>query len=119
MAAELQRRGVRPLVLERGSGPGARWRERYDRLRINTSSLTSFPPRGRFPLRYGRWPSRDQLVEHYERYAREHRIELRCGTEVRRVDREAGAWLVRTGGGELRASAVVVATGKDAVPRIP
>jgi putative flavoprotein involved in K+ transport len=119
VAAELRRRGVRAVVLERGSGPATRWRERYDSLRINTSSLTSFPPGGRFPLRYGRWPTRDQLVEHYERYAAAHGLEIRAGVEVRSVGRDREVWVLRTSAGELRAQNVVVATGKDGRPAIP
>ena len=119
VAAELGRRGQRAVVLERGAGPAARWRTRYERLRINTSSLTSFPPGARFPLRFGRWPTRDQLVAHYERYAREQGIDLRTGIEVRRIDRAGDRWLVRTSGGDVAARTVVVATGKDGAPHVP
>jgi putative flavoprotein involved in K+ transport len=119
VAAELRRRGVDCVVLERGDGPAARWRERYDRLRINTSSLTAFPPGGRFPLSYGRWPTRDQLVRHYEEYARTNAIEIRAGVEARRVDRAGGRWVVRTSTGDVGANTVVVATGKDGAPLIP
>ena len=118
-AAALGRAGVRATVLERGDGPAARWRERYDRLRINTSALTAFPPGGRFPLRLGRWPSRDQLVGHYERYVVARGIELRTGVTAARVDREGEGWVVRTDAGDLPAAGVVVATGKDHVPEIP
>ena len=119
VAAELRRHGVRAVVLERGAGVAERWRGRYDRLKINTSTLTAYPPGGRFPLRYGTFPTRDQLVEHYERYARANAIDVRPRTDVRRVDRDEEGWLVRTGGGDLRARSVVVATGKDGAPRIP
>lgn len=119
VAAELGRRGVATVVLERGAGPAERWRERYDRLKINTSSLTAYPPGSRFPLSYGLFPTRDQLVEHYERYAREKRIDVRPRTEVTRIDRDGDGWLVRTHDGALRARAVVVATGKEGAPKIP
>jgi putative flavoprotein involved in K+ transport len=36
-AAELRRRGVPAVVLERGDGIASSWRGRYDRLRLNTS----------------------------------------------------------------------------------
>jgi cation diffusion facilitator CzcD-associated flavoprotein CzcO len=119
VAAELRRRGVRAVVLERGAGVAERWRGRYDRLKINTSTLTAYPPGGRFPLRYGTFPTRDQLVRHYERYARANGIDVRTRTEVRRVDRSGDGWVVRTGGGDLGARTVVVATGKDGAPHVP
>ena len=133
VAAELRRRGVRAVVLERGAGPAERWRGRYDRLKINTSALTAYPPGGRFPLRYGSFPTRDQLVEHYERYARVNAIDVRARTEAVRIDRDGDGWIVRTraagtagsappgtaASATLRARSVVVATGKDGAPRIP
>ena len=118
-AASLRRHGLAPVVLERGPGPGAKWRERYDRLRINTSALTAFLPGGRFPLRYGRWPTRDQLVAYYERYARDNGLDVRPATEVERIDSSDGGWTLSTSRGPVSARAVVVATGKDRTPEIP
>lgn len=119
VAATLGRAGVETVVLERGSGPATSWRARYDRLRINTSALTSYLPGRRFPLRYGRWPSRDELIAYYERYARDHDIDVRAGIEAQRIDRENGTWVVHTSNGSLSARAVVVATGKDRTPVVP
>ena len=119
MAAALGRRGIRAVVLERGDAPAARWRERYDRLRINTSALTAFPPGGRFPLRLGRWPSRDELVAHYGRYVEEQRIDLRTGVTARRVDRDGDGYVVRTDAGDFSAAGVVIAAGKDHEPVVP
>ena len=115
----LAQRGRTAVLLEAEDAVGARWRGRYDRLRINTSSLTSFLPGRRFPLRYGRWPSRDQLVAYYEAYARDHGLDVRAGVRVERVDREGDGWIVRSPGGAFAARSVVVATGKDNVPRVP
>jgi putative flavoprotein involved in K+ transport len=118
-AAMLGRAGVRAVVLERGQAPAASWRARYDRLRINTSAFTSFLPGMRLPVRLGRWPTRDQLVTYYERYARVRGLDIRTETSVERVDRDGGGWVVRSGRGDLRGRAVVVATGKDRVPLVP
>lgn len=65
VAGELSRRGLSAVVLEAEEAVAARWRTRYDRLRINTSSVTSFLPGRRLPLRYGRWPTRDQMIAYY------------------------------------------------------
>ena len=53
----------------------------YDRLRINTSTLTSYLPGMRFPATVGLWPSRDDLVEYYERYVERFAIDLRPRVE--------------------------------------
>ena len=54
-----------------------------------------------------------------ESHAREDGIELRLGTRVEAIDRENGAWAVRTAVGEIGAAQVVVATGYEGRPFIP
>lgn len=59
------------------------------------------------------------MVAYYDRHAREDGIELNLGTEVMRIDRVDGAWLLRTTAGDIRARQVVVATGEQHTPRDP
>ena len=119
--AALERAGVRCVLLERGDGPGHKWRTHYDRLHVNTSTLTSYLPGRRFPLRYGRFPSKDQLAAYYERYAERERLDIRARTEALRVDHgdDARAWTVHTSRGPVEADRVVVATSKDNRPVVP
>jgi putative flavoprotein involved in K+ transport len=119
VAAELNRRGVPALVLERSDGVASSWRSRYDSLILNTPRITSTLAGYRIPRRYGRWPSRDAIVEYLEEYARRHELELRFGIEVERLERQNGSWTLRTSDGELRAPQVVIATGHDTHPLIP
>ena len=44
---------------------------------------------------------------------------MRLGTGVDRIDRGDGGWIVRTSGGDIHASQVVVATGYEREPLIP
>jgi putative flavoprotein involved in K+ transport len=119
VAAMLERRGVPALVIERASNVASRWRSRYDSLILNTPRLNSTLPGYRIPRHYGRWPSRDAIVEYLEEYARRNALRIEFGVEVRRVDRENGSWLLQTSSREQRARAVVIATGHDAEPLIP
>jgi putative flavoprotein involved in K+ transport len=119
-AAELGRRGVRAVVLERGEGVGSSWRSRYEGLRLNTVRQLSGLRGMRLPRSTGRYPTREDFIAYLEAYARRHRIEVRLGVSVERVDRgEDGDWLVRTESGELAARHVVIATGWDCVPDLP
>ncbi|GAB3111961.1 hypothetical protein GCM10027160_13470 [Streptomyces calidiresistens] len=133
-AAALVRRGIRTVVLERGAEPGTSWRNHWDGLRLHTTRRWSSLPGLPIPRSAGRWVPRDEYVAYLERYARAHRLELACGVEVSRIEplaepgdaddsggvRDGGRWLLRANGGrELRAAAVVVATGANRVPRIP
>lgn len=119
VAGMLKRRGIDPLVLERSGQVGSSWRSRYDSLRLNTPRLTSTLAGYRMPRRYGRWPTRDQVVEYLEEYARGHGLRVQFETEVTRVEPVTVGWRLATSAGELEAEFVVVATGHDAEPKLP
>jgi cation diffusion facilitator CzcD-associated flavoprotein CzcO len=115
-AALLQERGLRPLVLEAGSEPGAAWRERYDRLHLHTPRMLSGLPGLRIPRRYGRWIARDDLIEYFRDYAAEHDLDIRFDTRVERLE---PSWTLHTSDGAIEARHVVVATGYNGTPFIP
>ena len=118
-AAELRRRGVDPLVVDRADSVGASWRGHYDRLHLHTARQLSQLPGLRMPRRYGRYVARDDVVDYLERYAAHHRLRTRLGTEVRRLDRTDAGWQLRTGRGDLLVDQVVVATGYNHTPFLP
>ena len=92
-AAQLQRRGFQPIVLERSPGVGASWRTRYDTLRLNTVRWMSGLPGTPIPRSAGRWPSRADFVRYLERYA--ERLDVRTGIAVARVERHEDAYVLR------------------------
>ncbi|MFT2015823.1 flavin-containing monooxygenase [Streptomyces sp. 796.1] len=125
-AAALGERGVRAVVLERQHAVAGAWRAHYDRLRLHTTRRMSALPGLAIPRAYGRWVSRDHLVRYLEQYVEHHRLECVTGVEVTRVERAAGGegtaggWVLRASGGrELSAPAVVVATGHSHTPYLP
>ncbi|MDT5283159.1 MAG: hypothetical protein QOJ20_4354 [Mycobacterium sp.] len=65
------------------------------------------------------FPTRDDVVAHLERHARESGIELRLGTEVTRIDRQGIGWRLVTSTGDIDARQVVVANGNQHTPRFP
>ena len=115
----LKDRGLRPLVVDRADRVGSSWRARYDRLRLNTCRPFSHLPGRRYPKGTPMFPSRDEVVEHLERHSREDGLDLQLGTHVDRIDRDDGAWAVRTSGGEVHAPQVIVATGYENTAFIP
>ncbi|WP_326712465.1 NAD(P)/FAD-dependent oxidoreductase [Streptomyces sp. NBC_01474] len=119
-AAALRERGVRAVILEKSEHVGASWRRHYDRLHLHTTRKLSGLPGLAIPRRFGRWVSRDDVVRYLEKYAEFHQLEIVTGVAVSRVERTEDGWLVRASGGrELAASAVVVATGYNHTPRLP
>lgn len=118
-AAELQRRGFDTVVLESADTVGARWRSRYAELRLNSWRVMSHLQGYRMPRRYGRFPSRDNVVEYLEEFTARNQLRVLFGTRLVRVDPEGGNWRVTTSGASLLARYVVIATGFDAVPVMP
>ena len=118
-AAALARRGVPAVVLDRAAEPGSTWRAHYDRLHLHTPRFLSHLPGLRIPGSEGRWVSREGVVRYLDRYVAHHRLVVRTGTDVARVDRDQDGWLLRTPAGDLRARTVVVATGYNHTPHVP
>jgi cation diffusion facilitator CzcD-associated flavoprotein CzcO len=116
-AAELGRRGIPAVVLERSDAVAAAWRGRYDRLRLNSSRWTSQLPGARYPRGAGVFPARDEVVRYLEDYARP--LDVRFDTTVERIDRDGDVWRIRTSQGDLAAGHVIVATGHSSTPHVP
>jgi putative flavoprotein involved in K+ transport len=118
-AACLRRRGVEPLVVDRGCAVGDSWRARYDRLHLHTPRIQSALPGRRMPRRYGRWVARDDVADYLRDYADRAGVVPRFGVEVRRLDADGEGWTATTDGAALRARQVVLATGYNSRPVLP
>lgn len=118
-ARELRRRGVDALVLEANDRVAEPWRDRYDSLHLNTLGWQSAAPGRRFRRGTGPFPSRDAVVAYLENYVRSERIPVRYGVAATRIERSAGSWTVHTSDEDVRAAAVVVASGFDSEPKLP
>jgi NADPH-dependent 2,4-dienoyl-CoA reductase/sulfur reductase-like enzyme len=118
MAVSLRDQGLRPLLIDKDE-VAASWRGRYDRLKLNTGRQFSHLPNRPYPKGTPTFPSRDQVVAYFDEHAREAGIELRLGTEVNRIDRLDGAWLLQTSTGDIVARQVMVATGQQHTPVMP
>jgi cation diffusion facilitator CzcD-associated flavoprotein CzcO len=114
------RHGVKALAVDRAPAPAWSWRQRYDHFRLNTCGWWSHLPGQRIPLRHGRWPGRDAMVEYFDDYASRQQIELRLSWEATRIERTDGGWLVRGSDGEaMTTRTLVVATGNYRTPVVP
>ncbi|NEW37807.1 NAD(P)-binding domain-containing protein [Nocardia cyriacigeorgica] len=115
-AVALADRGVEPLVVDRADQVGSSWRNRYDRLRLNTGKQFSHLPNRPYSPGTPTFPTRNQVIDHLERHANEDGIELRLGCTVERLDRADDRWRLTTSTGVVDAPEVVVATGFDHDP---
>lgn len=116
----LTERGVDHVVLE-GARVAERWRTaRWDSLRFQFPNtvlgLPGMPYDGDEPDGFAHYREVAQWVE---RYAGLVKAPVREQTRVTSLDRPGDGWRVRTDAGELRARAVVLATGPFQKPRVP
>jgi len=118
-SAVLRRAGVPSLVLDEGERIGASWRRRYQRLRLNSSRLTSRVAGTAFRRGTSLFPTRDEFAAYLEDCAAHHRVDVRLGTRVERIDPHGGGWIVHTSTGALAADEVIVATGYAREPYLP
>jgi cation diffusion facilitator CzcD-associated flavoprotein CzcO len=119
VALSLRDRGLRPLLIDRADHVGSSWRNRYDRLKLNTGRPFSHLPNRSYSKGTPMFPTRDDVVAHLDRHAREDGIELRLGTEVHRIERRDRGWHVATSAVDIDARQVVVATGYQHSPHVP
>jgi phytoene dehydrogenase-like protein len=75
VGACLRRAGLPGLILEQSDRVGAGWRRHYDRLHLHTAKAFSALPFRPFPRSSPRYPSRAQVIDYLEAYARQFQLE--------------------------------------------
>lgn len=118
-AACLQRAGIDSLMLEKGNRVGSSWRRHYDRLHLHTDKTRSTLPFMPFPTDYPRYPSRRQVIEYLEDYARRFELDISLAQEVVGARPVDGMWMIETSAGVHDARNLVVATGYNRTPNVP
>jgi cation diffusion facilitator CzcD-associated flavoprotein CzcO len=119
VAWTLKEAGLDPLLIDREKTACSTWHSYYPSLRMNSWRRLSSLPGMRLSAEYGPWPMRNDFLAYMKKYIEVLDPDVRYETEVHRVDRESGRWVVRTSGGDLRAGNVVVATGLHRKPFVP
>ena len=119
VAGSLARRGISCLLLEQGRAVGSSWRRHYDRLHLHTDKAHSALPFLPFPRSCPRYPSRQQVIDYLEDYARGFGLQPLYGQEVREARRADDRWQVDTGDASYSGPELVIATGHNRERYIP
>jgi indole-3-pyruvate monooxygenase len=119
VGACLTQAGVPNIILEQSDKVGATWRRHYDRLHLHTDRKNSELPFIPFPKDYPRYPSRDQVVQYLEAYAKRFDLDIHFNQSVDSVRRDNGQWLVQTQDTLHASPNLVVAAGYARRPLIP
>jgi len=119
MGYQLARRGISFVILEAHKRIGDSWRERWDSLRLFTPArydgLDGMP----FPAPAFSFPTKNEMADYLETYARKFQLPVLTGTRVTRVSRNGDGFNVATDQGTFSAEQVVVAMSTFQKPRLP
>jgi hypothetical protein len=118
-AAALRAEGCHSIVLEAQDKLAASWRRHYDRLHLHTAKSHSALPGRPMPADFPKYPSRLQVIEYLEDYARANDVQIKFGKRAASVRKRAD-WVVETVDGDVFESrAVIIATGLSNAPIRP
>ncbi len=115
----LAQRGLSFVILEANERIGDSWRNRWDSLRLFTPArydgLIGLP----FPAPPFSFPTKDEMANYLESYARHFNLPVRTGVKVDRVSREGVRYVVDAGDRRYEADHVVIAMATYQAGRIP
>jgi putative flavoprotein involved in K+ transport len=107
------------IILDACERAGDAWRVRWDSLRLFTPAAFDGLVGMKFPAPSFSFPTKDQMADYLEDYARRFQLPVRNGTRVHRLTRAGGRYLVEAGAHRFEADHVVVAMSSYQVPRVP
>ncbi|CAN7508277.1 flavin-containing monooxygenase [Mesorhizobium sp. LjNodule214] len=115
----LARKGVKFVILEARERVGDIWRSRWDSLRLFTPArfdgLAGMP----FPAARYSFPTKDEMADYLEAYARKFSLPVRTGVKVDEVTRSGDRYVVTAGQTRYVAGHVVAAASSYQKPKIP
>ena len=115
----LARRGMPFLILDANERIGDSWRKRWDSLRLFTparyNGLDGMP----FPAPANYFPTKDEMGDYLESYARQFKLPVRTGVRVESLTRENGVFALTAGTQRFEAENVIVALSHYQGSKVP
>src|SRR3954468_486710 len=115
----LRLRGLSFVILEANARVGDSWRKRWDSLRLFTPAkydgLIGLP----FPAPAFSFPTKDEMADYLDSYARHFELPVRTGVRVERLWRDGTQYMIDAGNRRWIADHVVIAMATYQAPRIP
>lgn len=115
----LARLGVPFVILDASARIGDTWRNRWDSLRLFTPTRFAGLDGLRFPGDPNAFPTKDEMADYLEMYAKTFSLPVRSGVRVDRLSRLGDRFLAVAGDRRFEADTVVVAMGTHQQPRRP
>jgi putative flavoprotein involved in K+ transport len=115
----LARRNIPFVILDASARIGDAWRQRWDSLRLFTPARHAGLDGLAFPAAPFSFPTKDEMADYLESYARRFALPVRSAMRVDRVSRTGRGFIVTAGGERFEAANVVVAMAQYQRPRRP
>jgi putative flavoprotein involved in K+ transport len=115
----LARQGRPFVILDASQRVGDAWRHRWDSLRLFTPAVFDGLVGMKHPAPPFSFPTKDEMADYLEAYARRFQLPIRSGIRVDRLTRVGTRYLIEAGRHRYEAENVVVAMSSYQVPRAP
>jgi putative flavoprotein involved in K+ transport len=115
----LKQQGQDFLILDANERTGDAWRKRWDSLRLFTPAWHNGLPGLPFPASARSFPTKDEMADFLETYARHFELPVKTGVRVTRVSKESDSFLVASDDQRFQTDSVVVAMSNYQVPKAP
>ncbi len=107
------------LILDANKRIGDSWRKRWDSLRLFTpakfDSLVGMP----FPASPNSFPTKDEMADYLENYAKHFDLPVRTGMKVDGLSREGNNYCISAGDYQFQTEHVVLAMSNYQNPKVP
>lgn len=116
---ELAERELPFLIVDANTRTGDSWRDRWDSLTLFTPNWANGLPGMPFPGDDWDFPTKDEVADYLESYARSFELPIRHDTRIERLTREDEGFVATAGDTTLVADNVVVAMAAYQRPKMP
>jgi putative flavoprotein involved in K+ transport len=111
--------GVPFVILDGSARVGDSWRTRWDSLRLFTPRRFDALDGDPFPVGENDFPTKDEMADYLEAYAKRHRLPVESGARVDRLTRDGDRYTLDVGQRRLEPRHVVVAMSSYQEPVTP
>ena len=115
----LARNGENFIILDQNARTGEAWRCRWESLRLFTPSQFDGLPGKPFPGPKNSFPTKDEVANYLEAYARQLTLPIRHDVKVLSLEQTERGYQISTNTGAFTARNVIVATGPYQLPNTP
>ena len=119
MGYRLSRRDLSYKIVDANKRIGDAWRNRWDSLRLFTPNRLNHLPGMPFPGYQWGFPSKNEMADYLESYARKFDLRVETGVRVERLTREGDRFVAISGDRRFEADNVVVAMSSWQRPWVP